>query len=150
MQYASWLSDRTRQPWRLPSEAEWEKAARWDAATGAARIYPWGNTFDVKRCNTLESGKWTTSRVGNFPSGASPYGCLDMTGNIWEWTSTHYRTYPYTESNGRGTSESAEKREVRGGAWDNYARVARAACRISRTADFTKNTYGFRLAQSTA
>ncbi len=55
--YAAWLAQMTRQPWRLPTEAEWEKAARWDRAPGVARLYPWGDMFDPSRANTRESGK---------------------------------------------------------------------------------------------
>jgi len=80
--YVRWLAVQTGQVWRLPSEAEWEKAARGTAG----RIYPWGDQFEASRCNTSEGGKNATTPVGNYPSGASPYGALDMAGNVWEWT----------------------------------------------------------------
>lgn len=78
--YAAWLARQTGQPWHLPTEAEWEKAARGTEG----RIYPWGDTFDASRANTYESGIGTTTPVGASPSGASPSGAQDLAGNVWE------------------------------------------------------------------
>jgi formylglycine-generating enzyme required for sulfatase activity len=144
MDYAQWLTTHTGQLWRLPNEAEWEKTAR--GTDG--RIYPWGNSFDAKRCNTREGKKGDIAPVGTYSAGISPYGALDMSGNIWEWTSTIFQAYPWTARDGREYVGSPEKRVLRGGSWDNYARAARVACRVPRVPDYTKYNYGFRLARS--
>ncbi len=81
MAYANWLSKKTGEKYRLPTEAQWEKAARGTDA----REYAWGKEFNKDNCNSDECGLDRTSPVGIFPNGESPYGCLDMSGNVWEW-----------------------------------------------------------------
>jgi formylglycine-generating enzyme required for sulfatase activity len=142
MAYAAWLAKLTGQHWRLPTEAEWEKAAR--GTDG--RIYPWGGTFDRTRCNTYESGIGTTTPVGNYPNGASPYSAQDMAGNVWEWTSSLFKRYPYRADDDRERVDSTENRVMRGGSSLNGAGRARAACRKSNWPDLLNNIYGFRLA----
>jgi formylglycine-generating enzyme required for sulfatase activity len=162
MAYIAWLAGITGQHgWRLPSEAEWEKAARWDARRGVSRSYPWGGGFDKARCNTSESGIKTTCPVGSYPasdtrrSGASPYGAEEMAGNVWEWTSSVFKPYPYKQDDGREDLDSVEHRTLRGGSWHNDASVARAAYRVVNRpvdgpVDRYLNHYGFRLALSLA
>jgi formylglycine-generating enzyme required for sulfatase activity len=145
--YAQWLAERTNEQWRLPSEAEWEKTARWDAVTGAAHIYPWGDTFDASCCNTRESNKGVTTPVGSYPTGASSCGAQDMAGNVWEWTSSLFKPYPYTTTDGREQTDSTENRVLRGGSWFGSARLARAACRGNLRPALTFAFYGFRLAR---
>jgi formylglycine-generating enzyme required for sulfatase activity len=123
MAYCKWLAEATGKPYRLPSEAEWEKAAR--GTDG--RIYPWGNEWDAKRCNTGEGGKVDTTPVGSYPQGASPYGLLDMAGNVWELTLSLHRPYPYQSDDGREDLSAQGSRVLRGGSWyysRGYARVS--------------------------
>ncbi|TSA11334.1 MAG: hypothetical protein D4R73_04055 [Deltaproteobacteria bacterium] len=85
--YVSWYGARAYAEWagkRLPTRKDWEKAAR--GIDG--RVFPWGNKFDQTRCNTKESTSKKTTPVTKYPTGVSPYGCLDMAGNVWEWTAS--------------------------------------------------------------
>ena len=123
--YCQWLAEVTGKIYRLPSEAEWEKAAR--GTDG--RIYPWGDEWDASRCNTSKGGKRGTTPVGTYPQGASPYGCLDMAGNVWEWTRSLYKNYPYDPTDGREDLDAGGRRVVRGGSWGDLRGLARCADR---------------------
>jgi toxoflavin biosynthesis protein ToxD len=98
MAYCRWLSEAAHKVITLPSEAQWEKAARGNCDQ---RSYPWGNAWDETKCNTYELVIGTPTPVGIFPEGISPYGCLDVAGNVWEWTSSMRREYPYRADDGR-------------------------------------------------
>jgi formylglycine-generating enzyme required for sulfatase activity len=144
--YAQWLAKLTNEQWRLPTEAEWEKAAR--GVDG--RKYPWGNEWDKTKANTSDGGPGTTTLVGTYPQGASPYGCLDMAGNVWEWTSTIFKPYPYQANDGREDLNTQGNRVLRGGAWLNYPQYARVACRFHYRIGYFDGNFGVRLARGRA
>ena len=154
--YAAWMAKLTGLPIALPSEAEWEKAARWDAAgndgRGHARIYPWGDRFDPARCNTLESRIHGTTAVGTYDpgqaerDGSSPCGAQDMAGNVWEWTRTIYDAQAYsTGAMPEDDGESAANRVLRGGSWRAVSKHARSAYRNSGAPGYAGVGVGFRL-----
>lgn len=138
--YCRWRSEQTGAVYRLPTEAEWEKAAR--GTDG--RAWPWGNEFDPEKCNTAEGRGKGTTPVTQFPEGRSPYGCYDMAGNVWEWTSSLYRDYPYKADDGRENPEAEGRRVLRGGSWFNMAGSARSAYRGKETPDYAHGAFGFR------
>jgi toxoflavin biosynthesis protein ToxD len=142
--YAAWLSRRTGHPWRLPTEAEWEHAAK-----GAdRREFPWGDTFSPDAGNTRESGVHTTSPVGAFPAGRSPYGVHDMGGNVEEYVADCYAPYPAGPSIADHLVESmGEYRVSRGGSFARFGDLARTR---RRHGAFPGPLYpvGFRLATS--
>jgi iron(II)-dependent oxidoreductase len=113
---------------RLPTEAEWERAATWDQETGAARPYPWGeHAPDASRAN-LDQLAFGPAQAGAYPGGAAPSGCLGMLGDVWEWTASEFRGYPgFVAHPYREYSEvffGPDYRVLRGGSWATRARVA--------------------------
>lgn len=151
--YCAWLSKVTGKNYCLPSEPEWEKAARWTNG----RIYPWGNHYEAARCNTQESEIHDTSPVGQFsPLGDSAYGCADMVGNVWEWTRSLWGekwqrpegAYPYnTRDPLRENLKAGDgvPRVLRGGSWKNNCRDARCAIRGWYLPQKRNSTIGFRV-----
>jgi formylglycine-generating enzyme required for sulfatase activity len=125
--FAAWLSADTGLGWRLPTEAEWEKAAR--GMDG--RRFPWGDEFDPLLLNSHDSGPFDTVPAGGFPSGASPFGMLDAAGQVFEWTAT---------------PAGGNRFIVKGGSWDDRGcGVCRPAARHSRPATLKHILVGFRL-----
>ena len=163
--FTRWLTERLRRDglllknWevRLPSEAEWEKAARGGvqvpveavirstatlsnpapqeaASQGNTRPkggFPWGDEADPNQANYVDTGIGSTSAVGCFPGGASPYGAEDMSGNVWEWLRSIYAAYPYEPSDGRENPKAGTDadRVLRGGAFDYNQGIVRCAYR---------------------
>ncbi len=123
--FCAWASEVTGTTIRLPSEAEWEKAAR--GTDG--RIYPWGNDKPTKAHCNFDINVGDTTPVGSYPKGASPYGMLDAAGNVWEWTNSLWKGYPYNATDGREDSHSEGRPTVRGGSFGVDDWFVRCACR---------------------
>ncbi|MBN1922335.1 MAG: SUMF1/EgtB/PvdO family nonheme iron enzyme, partial [Anaerolineae bacterium] len=161
--YCRWLTEQLR-AWRdtpkpfaqrlhagweitLPSEAEWEKAASWEAETKRKRVYPWGPAPDAERANYADTGIGETSAVGCFPNGHSPYGIEDLSGNVWEWCRTKWESN-YSQYQNDADPVGDAPRVVRGGAFGDGGRYVRCAYRGSR-GPYSRDRYrGFRVVLS--
>jgi formylglycine-generating enzyme required for sulfatase activity/serine/threonine protein phosphatase PrpC len=150
--YVTWEQARTYCEWtggRLPTEAEWEKAARWDPLASHSNIWPWGDGWEPGRANTKAAGLGGTSAVQAFAQDVSPWGVLDMAGNVSEWVADWY--YPgYTglgtlNPTGPGSQPLTQpERVVRGGSFLELAAYSRAGHRLSARFDRPANWIGFR------
>ncbi|MGH2561464.1 MAG: formylglycine-generating enzyme family protein [Thermomicrobiales bacterium] len=131
---------------RLPSESEWEKAARGSEAW----MWPWGNDWDEMRANSMERGKVGTTPVGAFPMGASPYGLVDMAGNVWEWTMSSYTESLSDDPSDREVADELfrDHRVLRGGSWRTMALGTQAMYRKPAPVDYRRDTTGFRCAKN--
>jgi formylglycine-generating enzyme required for sulfatase activity len=129
--YCAWRGKREERMLRLPTEAEWEKAARGTQG----QYFPWGFSFAASYLNSYDQGPYDTIPVGQYPQGQSPYGVLDMAGQVFEWTVTPWPDNP-------------TQYVVKGGSWDDLPGVTRAAARHSRPADLKHILVGFRCASS--
>ncbi|HLF27884.1 MAG TPA: SUMF1/EgtB/PvdO family nonheme iron enzyme [Anaerolineae bacterium] len=155
-EYCKWLNERLQKETgtplgvseleiRLPTEAEWEKAARGEYGNE----WPWGNEFDAARCNSVEGGKRETTPVGLYsPQGDSPYGAADMAGNVWEWCHSLFKPYPYAADDGREDESASGPRVLRGGAWISSGGLARCASRLDFHPDYRFVNFGFRVVVS--
>jgi iron(II)-dependent oxidoreductase len=181
--YADWLtqtwqaSGKLPLGWRvrLPTEPEWEKAARgglklpqtatvmrarellFNGALGSnanlslmpnllpQRSYPWGDIADPSKANYADTEPGALTPVGRFAEGATPYGCIDMVGNAWEWTASVYQPYPYAASDGREDMHSSAARVIRGGAYFSFDQFIRCSTRYSALPSKSYNFIGFRI-----
>ncbi len=169
--FAKWKSEKTGDKYRLPTEAEWERAARWNEIEQWGFEYPWGDFFDSCKANTPADPKYAgiqTAPIGSFPEGISPAGCHDMSGNVWEWTGDYFDTTYYSRGpcgsvpmcgtiwdNPKGASPTPHptngclgRASIRGGSFDKDDGIhgMRTATRgLDGGPCFQSHNYGFRL-----
>lgn len=138
LEYCRWLSQTQGRHYVLPTEAQWEKAAR----SEDGRLFPWGNTPPtIERYNRGPG----TSEVTRFPGGASPYGVFDLIGNVWEWTHSRFRPYPYDATDGRETANGDGPRVLCGGV--DGARCVTCAHRFRYEPNYRYAYLGFRFVE---
>ena len=134
---------------RLPTEAEWEMAARWDTdrKRPIAYFYPWGDSFKRGKANTDSGGPGKVMPVGSYEDGKSPYGAYDMTGNVKEWTADWYKDYagnPFKDEFSDGT----EVKVARGGSWRDKKYDVLGSCRFKYSLTHADDDLGFRCAKN--
>ncbi|MEM7536717.1 MAG: SUMF1/EgtB/PvdO family nonheme iron enzyme [Chloroflexota bacterium] len=135
--YCRWLSEQTGEHYRLPTEGEWEYAARGHDG----RNFPWGDTFHKDYCNNWEGGGGFTTAVDAFAENISPFGVCDMVGNVWEWTASLYDSDDDSD-----TGDSADAwRTLRGGSWYDTDWGVRASRRFGAPPNSASNNVGFRI-----
>jgi len=140
--YCAWLSAQTGKIFTLPTEAEWEAAARGQER----RQYAYGEAYDNGRCNTFETHLRRTAPIGVFPGGQTPEGIADLSGNVWEWTTSLFQPYPYDAADDRENSQDdGGRRVLRGGSWSRDQDLARAAFRNLSSPVYRGYHYGFRV-----
>jgi formylglycine-generating enzyme required for sulfatase activity len=145
--YVTWEQARQFCGWagkRLPNEAEWEKAASWNAQERAKVLYPWGSAFDPAKLNSADSSSVDVVQVGGY--GNEINGTVDMGGNVSEWTNSLARAYPYSEADGREEYPAPGERVFRGGSWAQTEGKARVDNRRSAPPDYPDREIGFRCA----